>query len=185
MGNGIPQDEAAAISIGLEGIVYGQYHRWVRQPTLTNNGVSRLFSPHVCRHYLGINLQASTLSGRQSPNGFGGDRAVGAEHCSELLASDIRHYMLNPPKYMAVDIVRTENAFVKYRDTFPGGPSAYFEDVTQPLYVVKYLILTLQTMVGDGVLVGSIFCPHRLTHRNVLSRQRSIDVMSFGNLFGL
>lgn len=53
-------------------------------------------------------------------------------------------------------MVRVENGFVKYRDTFPGGPAAYFADVTQPLFVTKNIILTLQTMVGDGVLVGSI-----------------------------
>ena len=27
-----------------------------------------------------------------------------------------------------VDMVRVENGSVKYRDTFPGGPAAYFAD---------------------------------------------------------
>jgi len=57
---------------------------------------------------------------------------------------------------MVVDIVRVENGFVKYRDTFPGGPTAYFADVTQPLFVAKNFILVFQTLVSDGVLVSSI-----------------------------
>jgi hypothetical protein len=58
---------------------------------------------------------------------------------------------------MIVDMVRIENGFVKYRDTFPGGPEAYFSDITQPLFLTKNLILTFQTLVGDGVLVGPKF----------------------------
>ena len=59
---------------------------------------------------------------------------------------------------MVVNIVRVENGFVKYRDTFPGGPAVYFADTTQPLYLIKSTIFTLQTMVADGALVGLIFC---------------------------
>jgi hypothetical protein len=89
---------------------------------------------------------------------------------------------------MIVDMVRVENGFVKYRDTFPGGPAAYFADVTQPLFVAKNFILVFQTLVGDGVLVGSILPsarlkPSWLTDSYSLDK-RSIAVMSFGNLFG-
>jgi len=59
-------------------------------------------------------------------------------------------------KHMVVGIIRVVLGFVKYRDTFPGGPAAYFADITQPLYVAKNLIFTSQTLVGDAVLVGSI-----------------------------
>jgi hypothetical protein len=85
-------------------------------------------------------------------------------------SSHIYHHLLKSPKYMVVDIVRTENGFVKYRDTFPGGPAAYFGDVTQPLYVTKYSLLTLQTMVGDGVLVGPIVLDSTVwAHRSIFS----------------
>jgi hypothetical protein len=40
MANGIPQDEAAAISIGLEGILYGEYRNGFIRPILTNVGFS-------------------------------------------------------------------------------------------------------------------------------------------------
>jgi len=75
-----------------------------------------------------------------------------------LIIFHIQFHPLKSPKHMIVDIVHVENGFVKYRDTFPGGPVVYFADISQPLCVTNNLILTLQTMVGDGVLVGSIFC---------------------------
>jgi hypothetical protein len=46
---------------------------------------------------------------------------------------------------------------VKYRDTYPGGPVAFFADVTQNTFVIKNAIYTLQTLLGDGVVVRSIF----------------------------
>jgi hypothetical protein len=76
-----------------------------------------------------------------------------------LIIFHIRCHPLKSQKHMIVDMVRVESGFVKYRDTYPGGPDAYFADITQPLFVIKNLILTLQTMVGDGVLVGSILSP--------------------------
>lgn len=57
-------------------------------------------------------------------------------------------------KHMIVDIVRIGEGLVKYRDTFPGGPLAFFADVAQTTFVMKNAIFTLQTLVGDGVVVG-------------------------------
>jgi len=58
-------------------------------------------------------------------------------------------------KHMVVDIVRIDEGLVKYRDTFPGGPVAFFGDLTQNTFVIKNAIYTLQTLLGDGVVVGS------------------------------
>jgi hypothetical protein len=82
MAGGIPQDKAAAIAIGLEGILYGEYiaNAFIRS-MLTNVGFFRLFTPHVFRYYLGVDLQ-TTLAEHQSPNCFRGHPAVGTEHCS-------------------------------------------------------------------------------------------------------
>jgi len=87
---------------------------------------------------------------------------------------------------MIVDMVRVENGFVMYRYTFPGGPAPCFADVTQP--VAKNFVLVFQTLVGDGVLVGSILRFARLktswlTDLYSLDK-RSIAVTSFGNLSG-
>ena len=53
------------------------------------------------------------------------------------IISYIQCHPLKSLKHMVLDMVRIENEFVKYRDTCPGGPAAYFADVTQPLFVAK------------------------------------------------
>ncbi|KAG1898785.1 uncharacterized protein F5891DRAFT_1144498 [Suillus fuscotomentosus] len=55
--------------------------------------------------------------------------------------------------HMIVDIIRIEEGLVTYRDTFPGGPAAFFADVTQITFVVKNIIYTMQTMLGDGMVI--------------------------------
>ncbi|KAG1812894.1 uncharacterized protein BJ212DRAFT_1276239 [Suillus subaureus] len=55
--------------------------------------------------------------------------------------------------HLVIDIIRLEDGFVKYRDTFPGGPVAFFQDISQPTFVTKNLIYALQTMIGDGVVI--------------------------------
>ena len=52
---------------------------------------------------------------------------------------------------MVVDIIRTYQGLVEYRDTI--GPVAFFSEVSQWSFVYKNLIYTLQTLVGDGVVV--------------------------------
>lgn len=58
---------------------------------------------------------------------------------------------------MVINIIHVENGLVKYRDTFLGGPVAYFADLLQELFVVKNAILVLETLLGDGIVVGSCF----------------------------
>ncbi|KAG1850809.1 hypothetical protein DFJ58DRAFT_793152 [Suillus subalutaceus] len=55
--------------------------------------------------------------------------------------------------HMIVDIIRIEQGLVTYRDTFPGGPSAFFADVAQETFVIKNAIYTLQAMLSDGILI--------------------------------
>ncbi|KAG1842251.1 hypothetical protein DFJ58DRAFT_732108 [Suillus subalutaceus] len=54
--------------------------------------------------------------------------------------------------HIVVVIIHIERGLVKYRDTFPGGPVAFFADVTQDTFVIKNAIYTLQTLLGDGVV---------------------------------
>ena len=84
-------------------------------------------------------------------------------------------------KHMIVDIVRIDEGLVKYRNTFPGGPLAFFGDVAQNTFVIKNAIYTLQTLVGDGVVVSSE------SHMNCISlyTARYTAVMSCGNRSGL
>ncbi|KAG2337626.1 hypothetical protein BDR05DRAFT_894907 [Suillus weaverae] len=55
--------------------------------------------------------------------------------------------------HMVVGIIRIEDGLVKYRDTFPGGPAAFFADVFEETFVVKNVIIILQTLLGDGVVI--------------------------------
>ncbi|KAG1859777.1 hypothetical protein F4604DRAFT_1957850 [Suillus subluteus] len=55
--------------------------------------------------------------------------------------------------HMAVGIIRVEDGLVKQRDTYPGGPAAFFADVAQETFVVKDAIIILQTLLGDGVVI--------------------------------
>jgi hypothetical protein len=57
---------------------------------------------------------------------------------------------------MIIDIIRTEEGLVQQRSTFLGGPIAFFSDVAQWSFVYKNLLYTLQTLVGDGVVVSSV-----------------------------
>ncbi|KAG1730237.1 uncharacterized protein EDB91DRAFT_1252708 [Suillus paluster] len=54
--------------------------------------------------------------------------------------------------HMVIDVIRIEEGLVTYRDTFPGGPPAFFADVAQNTFVNKNVIYTLQTMLGDGMV---------------------------------
>ncbi|KAG1773169.1 hypothetical protein EDD22DRAFT_767721 [Suillus occidentalis] len=55
--------------------------------------------------------------------------------------------------HMVVVVIRTEDGLVKYRDTFPGGPLAFFADVSQETFVAKCVTYVLQTLLGDGVMI--------------------------------
>ncbi|OAX31160.1 hypothetical protein K503DRAFT_114069 [Rhizopogon vinicolor AM-OR11-026] len=55
--------------------------------------------------------------------------------------------------HMIVDIIRIEDGLVKYRDTFEGGPPAFFADVAQVTFVTKNAIYIMQTLLGDGVVI--------------------------------
>jgi len=123
-------------------------------------GFFRLFSSHVYGYHVGIDLPQTWC---KSPDRFGGNSAVDIEYCSELLASYTWCYLLNSLKHLVIDIIRLEHGFVTYRDTFPGGPLGFFQDISQPTFVTKNLIYALQTMIGDGVVVCSIFICQLIT----------------------
>ncbi|KAG2029202.1 hypothetical protein BDR03DRAFT_1018752 [Suillus americanus] len=59
--------------------------------------------------------------------------------------------------HIVVDIIQTEDGLVKYRDLFPSGPDAFFADVPSEIFVTKNVIFTLQTLLGDGVMIYRCF----------------------------
>lgn len=55
--------------------------------------------------------------------------------------------------HIVINIIRVEDGLVKYRDTYPGGPAAFFADISQETYVIKHALYVLQTLVADGVVI--------------------------------
>jgi hypothetical protein len=55
--------------------------------------------------------------------------------------------------HIAIHIIRVMCGLILYRDTYPGGPVAYFSDVSQWTFTVKNHVYTVQTLIGDGVIL--------------------------------
>ncbi|KAG2119414.1 hypothetical protein DEU56DRAFT_928932 [Suillus clintonianus] len=72
---------------------------------------------------------------------------------NRLIAAVAIMLLILSTAHMIVDIIRLEDGLVKYRDTFPDGPAAFFADVSQITYVVKNAIYILHTLLGDGVVI--------------------------------
>ncbi|KAI0047116.1 hypothetical protein FA95DRAFT_1541691 [Auriscalpium vulgare] len=54
--------------------------------------------------------------------------------------------------HIAIAIHRLVQGFVENR-SFPGGPSAWFNDVSQLTFVLESAIYSAQTLLGDGILI--------------------------------
>ncbi|KAG2069392.1 hypothetical protein BDR04DRAFT_1021748 [Suillus decipiens] len=55
--------------------------------------------------------------------------------------------------HIVINIIRTGDGLVKYHNTFPGGPEAFFGDVSQVTYLTKDVLYIMQTLLADGVLI--------------------------------
>ncbi|KAG2337277.1 hypothetical protein BDR05DRAFT_970416 [Suillus weaverae] len=55
--------------------------------------------------------------------------------------------------HIVVNTIRAEDGLVKDRNTFPGGPVAFFADLTQQTVAIKNVLYVLQTLLADGVVI--------------------------------
>ncbi|KIK48550.1 hypothetical protein CY34DRAFT_71598 [Suillus luteus UH-Slu-Lm8-n1] len=55
--------------------------------------------------------------------------------------------------HVVVCVIRVEDGLVKYRNTYPGGPVAFFADTSQKTYIIKQALYILQTLLADGVVI--------------------------------
>ncbi|KAI9573136.1 hypothetical protein HD554DRAFT_1146001 [Boletus coccyginus] len=55
--------------------------------------------------------------------------------------------------HLVIHIIRVMYGLILYRDTYPGGPIAYFSVVSQWTFYLKNLVYIAQTVVGDGVIL--------------------------------
>lgn len=57
---------------------------------------------------------------------------------------------------MVVDIIRTEEGLVQRHNILQSGPEAFFTEISRETIMIHNAIYVLQTLLGDGVVVGSI-----------------------------
>ena len=55
-----------------------------------------------------------------------------------------------------IDIIRVAEGFVLYRDAYSNGSIGYFSSLSQWTWVWRSYVYTAQTLIGDGVVVGSL-----------------------------
>ncbi|KAJ6466026.1 hypothetical protein C8R47DRAFT_1326321 [Mycena vitilis] len=55
--------------------------------------------------------------------------------------------------HIASDIKRIYSGLVLFRDTYPGGPPAWFANGSDPSFIFKNAIYSFQTALGDGVVI--------------------------------
>lgn len=79
---------------------------------------------------------------------------------------------------MIIDIIRISNGLVFKRDTFPGGPVAFFSQPSETTFIAKNIVYLFQTLLGDGVLVRPKYDRPVCLYS---TRRRSIVAMSYGS----
>ncbi|KAF7373871.1 hypothetical protein MSAN_00599300 [Mycena sanguinolenta] len=55
--------------------------------------------------------------------------------------------------HLAVDINRLNIGLILDRDTYPGGPAAFFANPSENTFVFKNAVYGFQTVLGDGVVI--------------------------------
>ncbi|KAI9573141.1 hypothetical protein HD554DRAFT_1146173 [Boletus coccyginus] len=55
--------------------------------------------------------------------------------------------------HLVINIIRVMYGLILYRDTYPGGPVAYFSDISQWTFNAKNYVYSAQTAVGDSVIL--------------------------------
>ncbi|KAG2757236.1 hypothetical protein P692DRAFT_20867808 [Suillus brevipes Sb2] len=53
--------------------------------------------------------------------------------------------------HVVLSIIRVEDGLVKYRNTYPGGPVAFFADISQETYVIKHALFAATSFGMTGV----------------------------------
>ncbi|KAG1809650.1 uncharacterized protein BJ212DRAFT_595953 [Suillus subaureus] len=129
---GMPRDAAVVLSLILECILYDEYcNRFpCLMPGLDHSSGFSIFM------FLGT-ICALTYNRRS-------DRPSLVVAVLLLILSTV---------HVAVNIIHAEDGLMKYRDTFLGGPVAFFEDFSQITYLIKDTLYVMQTLVADGVVI--------------------------------
>lgn len=55
--------------------------------------------------------------------------------------------------HITAGIIRVEDGLVNHRGTSQSDPAAFFEDLSEGTFVVKNVLIILQTLLGDGLVI--------------------------------
>ena len=87
-------------------------------------------------------------------------------------------------QHMIADVVRLEQGLIEHRDT-PGGPDAWFADISHFTFVFKILIYLVTAVLGDAIVVTTCSAPSDSTSaRADGGRCRSIGAIWCGSRGG-
>ena len=56
-------------------------------------------------------------------------------------------------QHVVIDIVRLVDAFIVFANASPIGPVGYLSNTSQWTFVARQYVFTMQTLLGDGVIV--------------------------------
>ncbi|KAF8129481.1 hypothetical protein EV363DRAFT_1337278 [Boletus edulis] len=76
-----------------------------------------------------------------------------ADHVNRKMFTASCLLLLGSTIHFIIDIIRTMEGLILYRNTYPGGPIAYFADASHWTFVYKGYVFTAQTLIGDSVVL--------------------------------
>ncbi|KAJ6475694.1 hypothetical protein C8R47DRAFT_1052392 [Mycena vitilis] len=62
-------------------------------------------------------------------------------------------FLITSSLHIGCDIWRLYRGFIVSRDTYPGGPAAWFANERDPSFLFKHAAYAIQTALGDGVVI--------------------------------
>ena len=157
---GISLDEAALVSMILESLLYGSRPKSFGSCSNTNKLGSGVFiimfgftlwvliHKRIGRINMGLLLPALALYAL----------ATAVSHLMESMPRII-HLTLDYVKRLTIDAYRIVKAFITYRDA-PGGPIAYFANISSTSNLLTSMFYGLQTLLGDFCIVRKYYRYH-------------------------
>ena len=79
-----------------------------------------------------------------------------AVRASSISLDESSSFFLRGTQHVVINMTRVMQGLVLYQDSSPEGSIGYFSSLSQWTWVWRSYVYTAQTLVGDGVVVGSL-----------------------------
>jgi hypothetical protein len=80
--------------------------------------------------------------------------ALGTAVSTHYMDGVFRYWLIDIGQHMIVNIIRLYNGFI-HSEHARGGPASYFARISQRTFTTKVAIYSIQTLLGDGVMVSA------------------------------